>query len=136
MNINNKGATLTGLVITGAAIVTGLVILGMAGCPHYSVYQQSLEGEAELAKANYSKQVLVQEAQAKKDAASLLADAEVARAVGVAKANQIIGDSLKGNEVYLKYLWINSLENNNSKVIYVPTETNLPILEASRLSNK
>jgi hypothetical protein len=37
--------------------------------------RQRLEGEAELAKANYSKQVAVQEANAKKDSATLLAEA-------------------------------------------------------------
>ena len=68
-------------------------------------------------------------------AASKLADVEVARAKGVAQANQIIGDSLKDNEAYLRYLWITDLSSNNRSptVIYVPTEANLPILEATRL---
>jgi hypothetical protein len=78
--------------------------------------------------------VAVVEAQAKFDAASKLAEAEVARARGVAQANQIIGDSLKGNEAYLRYLWINNLDGKGDKqVIYVPTEAGLPILEAGRL---
>jgi hypothetical protein len=67
------------------------IFAGCWGAPQYGVYSQRLEGEAELAKANYSKQVAVQEANAKKDSASLLADAEVLRAEGVAKANKIIG---------------------------------------------
>lgn len=114
-------------------MILGVVFLGMWGYPNYSVYQQRLEGEAELAKANYSKQVAVQEAQAKMDAADLLAQAEVKRAAGVAKANQIIGESLKGNDAYLHYLWINNLENaKNGQVIYVPTEAGLPILEAGK----
>jgi len=51
----------------------------------------------------------------------------------VAKANKIIGDSLKDNESYLRYLWINGLsEKDNNTVIYVPTEANLPILEAGK----
>jgi hypothetical protein len=45
-----------------------------------------------------------------------------------------IGDSLKGNEAYLRYLWINNSDGNGDKqVIYVPTEAGLPILEAGRL---
>ena len=72
------------------------------------------------------------EAKAKQDSARELAAAEVERAKGVAQANKIIGDSLQGNEDYLRYLWIQSLENGKSEVIYVPTEANLPILEASR----
>jgi|SRR5882672_1638619 len=122
-----------------ASIVFLIVFIGfgaMWGCPQYAVYNQRLQGEAELAKANYSKQVAVQEAIAKKDAASMLAEAEVARAQGVAKANQIIGDSLRGNEAYLRYLFIQALENKQGEVIYVPTEANLPILEAGRLKAK
>lgn len=113
-------------------VILGVVTLGMWGCPNYAVYQQRLEGEAELAKANYSKQVAVQEAQAKMGAAEMLAKAEVSRAIGVAQANKIIGDSLKGNESYLRYLWIQNLENGKNQVIYVPTEAGLPILEAGK----
>lgn len=117
------------------AIFTGFLVIGggvggcMYGMPMYNVYHQKMEGEAELAKANFSKQVMVQEAQAKMDAATMLANAEVERAKGVAKANQIIGDSLKNNEDYLRYLFVNNLEHTQNQVIYIPTEANLPILE-------
>jgi regulator of protease activity HflC (stomatin/prohibitin superfamily) len=125
-----------GWVFGGIVLVLGCVFAGCWGYPQYGVYSQRLEGEAELAKANYSKQVAVQEANAKKDSASLLAEAEVARAEGVAKANKIIGDSLKGNEGYLRYLWISEMKETKDQVIYVPTETNLPILESTRLLQK
>lgn len=109
----------------------------LSGCdmyPPYKVYSQRMDGEAELAKANYSKQVQIQDALAKKESAEALADAEVIRAEGVAKANAIIGQSLKDNEAYLRYLWINNMASEQNKtVVYVPTETNLPVLEASRL---
>lgn len=121
------------LTAIGILIIGGLVTLGMVGCPKYEVYKQRLQGEALLAHAASSKEVAVAEAKAKMESASLLADAEVARARGVAKANEIIGESLKNNEAYLKYLWISGLESNNPTIIYVPTESNLPILEASRL---
>ncbi len=114
-----------------------LIILFMtSGCtywPPYNVWQQKLEGEAEFAKANYSKQVAVQEAIAKEEAAVHLADAEIARAKGVAKANEIIGHSLKDNEEYLRWLYIEGLkERTGIETIYVPTEAGLPILEANR----
>jgi hypothetical protein len=56
----------------------------------------------------------------------------------VAEANKIIGEGLRGHEEYLRYLWIMALEHvaaapNGSTVVYVPTEANLPIMEASRL---
>ncbi|AOJ66447.1 hypothetical protein WK92_08520 [Burkholderia ubonensis] len=124
-----KKIALVAMVAISAAALTGCDMY-----PPYRVYSQKMEGEAELAKADYSKQVLVREAEAKKQAAQAYADAEVTRARGVAKANQIIGDSLKSNEAYLRYLWINNLASAEGKgqVIYVPTEANLPILEAGR----
>jgi hypothetical protein len=55
----------------------------------------------------------------------------------VAQANKIIGDSLKDNEAYLRYLWIQNLENSKDRtIVYVPTEANLPILEAGRLQQE
>jgi len=119
--------------LAGVAVITLGVGSCMYGMPMYNVYHQKMEGEAELAKANFSKQVMVQEAQAKMDSATMLANAEVERAKGVAKANQIIGDSLKNNEDYLRYLFVNNLEHTQNQVIYVPTEANLPILESRRL---
>ena len=93
-------------------------------------------GKAELAQAEQNRQIAVKEAQAKLDSSKLLAQAEVERASGVAQANKIIGESLKQNEDYLRYLFINGLfenPNQNREIIYIPTETGLPILEANRL---
>lgn len=114
------------------AAILAVALLGGAlyGCPQYTVYQQRLQGEAELARADFNRQIAVREAQAKFDAAAMLAKAEVERAKGVAAANKIIGDSLKGNEAYLRYLWIDKLDMTKTPVIYVPTEAGLPILEA------
>ena len=44
-----------------------------------------------------------------------LAQAEIERAKGVAEANRIIGDSLKGNESYLRYLWISGLKDGRDE---------------------
>ena len=74
----------------------------------------------------------VLEAEAVRDAASALAAAEVERARGVAQANAIIGDSLKGNEAYLRYLFIEAFRTTPNQTIYIPTEAGLPILEATR----
>ena len=131
--MDNEARSFSGWALFGLLFIFGIVAFGMWGCPQYNVYSQRMSGEAELANANYSKQVAVQEAQAKMDAATLLAQAEVERAKGVAQANKIIGDSLKDNEAYLRYLFVNNLENTKDQIIYVPTEGNLPVLEASRL---
>ena len=124
-----------GWSITAVLLFIGLIILGMWGCPNYRVYQQNLEGEAELARATQNRQIKIQEAQAIKESAKDLAEAEVTRAGGVAKANEIIGQSLKNNEAYLRYLWIDKLDQDAGTIIYIPTEAGMPILEASRIPN-
>jgi regulator of protease activity HflC (stomatin/prohibitin superfamily) len=101
--------------------------------PHINVWQQGMEGQAQLAHAEYDRQIATCEAYAKKESAKALAEAEIIRAQGVAEANKIIGDSLNDNESYLRYLWVQGLQTNNMQVVYVPTEANLPIMESLRL---
>lgn len=119
-------------------VIGGFLATCVGGCffgePHYRVWQQRMEGEAMLAKSESSKQVMVQDAKAKDEAAEFQAKAEVTMAEGVAKANKIIGESLKNNPEYLRYMYIRNLEKGNHDVIYIPTEGGMPILEAGRLS--
>lgn len=119
--------------VAGLLVMSGLLGLAMWGCPKYNVWQQGLAGQAELARAQQNRQIKIQEALALEESAKLLAKAEVERAKGVAEANRIIGQSLHDNEAYLRYLWIHGLEGTKNQVIYVPTEANLPILEAGRM---
>lgn len=119
--------------------------IGAAGCgvavvlvfaaivyPIYNVWSSEQSGRAELRKAEQNRQIAIEEAKAKMESAKMLSEAEIVRARGVAEANKIIGDSLKGNEAYLRYLWIDGLNRNNQNVIYVPTEAGLPVLEAGK----
>ncbi len=117
------------------AVFSLLIALILGFGPIYTVWAQRLAGEAELAKAESNRQIRVLEAKAEQEAAKSLAEAEVIRAEGVSKANKIIGDSLQNNEGYLRYLWIQGLQSNHMQVVYVPTEANLPILEATRMNN-
>ena len=120
----------------GIAVVIVLLVGGIGGCcwvqPQYNVWQQEKEGQAAYAKAESTRKITVLEAQAKLDSAKMLADAEVARAKGVAQANEIIGNSLQHNELYLHYLWIQNLHDGKNDVIYVPTEAGIPIMEAGK----
>ena len=127
-----------GSVIFAICLMVVLTIGGgMVGCPIYNVWSAQKAGEAQLAQAQQNRNIAIAQSKAKAEAAQYEADAEVTRAKGVASANKIIGDSLKENEAYLRYLWINGLENGqNRTVVYVPTEANLPILEAKRLPDK
>lgn len=110
-------------------------IICFSGCslwPPYTVWEQEKEGEAELAKADSTRKIAVLEAQAILDSSSLKAKAEIERAKGVAEANKIIGDSLKNNESYLRYLWVTNMTNTSKETVYIPTEANIPILEAGK----
>ena len=120
------------VVIGVVAVVLVFGCVAMFGLPVYSVWQQNKVGEAELARAEQNRQIAIQEAKAKEESAKSLANAEVIRAEGVAKANQIIGDSLKNNDAYIHYLWIEAIRESKSDVIYIPTEAGIPITESSR----
>jgi aminopeptidase-like protein len=114
-----------------------IVLIGIAmwGMPKYKIYKLELSGKADLREAEWSRQIQIKEAEANLESEKLNAQAEVERAKGVAESNQIIGEGLKDNEEYLKYLWVKGLTDGSREVIYVPTEANLPILEATRNGN-
>jgi len=121
------------LIILGVSVFVILFVYFQFINPFVHIWSERMYGRAELARAESNRQIATCEAMAKKESSKALADAEVIRAEGVAKANKIIGDSLTNNEGYLRYLWIQGLQTNNMQVVYVPTEANLPIMEASRL---
>jgi len=96
---DGKAPVITRGAIVGIAVALVLTVsTGMVGCPVYAVWraQKAGAGEAELAQAD--RQIAVAQARAKAESAHFEADAEVTRATGVAKANEIIGKSLQGNE--------------------------------------
>jgi regulator of protease activity HflC (stomatin/prohibitin superfamily) len=131
---------MTSIIVFGSLICLILLICILFGFGYiernYQVWASGMRGKAQLQQAEWNRQIIVREAEARKDSAIYLAQAEIERAKGVAQANKIIGDSLKGNEDYLRYLWIDHLQNEKNQVIYVPTEANLPILESQRLKGK
>ena len=127
---NRMENTVASLIIV--IIVISIIMGAMWGIPTYRVWQKELAGKATLREAGWDRQVAVEEAKAKLESSKHLADAEIARAWGVAEANKIIGESLKDNDAYLRYLWIQGLQDGSSEVIYIPTEAQLPILEATR----
>lgn len=103
-----------GGIIAGVAVIVALMVL----IPKWNVWRAQKEGEAELARAEQNREVAVREALAKRDAAKMLA--EVERAKGVAQANAIVADSLKGHDEYLRYLWIDKLAEGEIEPEYVP----------------
>jgi len=81
--------------------------------------QQKLKTEQEALQKQFELQ------KAEKDA-----EIAVAKAKGVAESNKIIAGSISDN--YLRYLWIEGLQTSEKQIVYIPTEANLPIMEAGR----
>ncbi len=123
-------------VIWAIILVAGLLIVpfSMWAYPQYRLYSQRLAGEAALAEAQSSRKIAILEAEARRESAVALAEAEVLRARGAADANRILQNSLGGPEGYLRYLQIQALQESKATLIYVPTETGLPVTEARRLN--
>ncbi len=138
-NYEMSSREVLGWIVAMCILLVVVIGGGMWGCPKYNVWEQGLAGQAELKRAEQNRQIKIQEAKAVEESAGYLKAAEVTRAEGVAAANKIIGQSLHENEDYLLYLWIHNLaeaQKNGAEVIYVPTEANLPILEATRRGAK
>lgn len=150
----NQQAAAFGLLATLALVAILLVILALWAWPKYRVYKLELDGIAALKEAEWSKQILIEEAKAKEQASLMQAKAKVTlaeaegraqvvrakaegqadieRAKAAAEANRIIGESLKNNEQYLRYVWIKGLQDGKGERIYIPTEAGMPILEAGK----
>ena len=126
--INYKHILLTVIVILAFVLVL------MFGMPVYRVWQQEMRGRAQFAEAEQNRRIKIEEAKANLEAEKLNAQAEVERAKGAAEAIKIENGTL--TDRYIQYLWVRNQNNLNDKtVIYIPTETNLPILEAGRIIN-
>ena len=111
-------------------LVTVLAIL-MFGVPHYRIWSAEQRGKAEFVEAEQNRKIKIEEAKANLEAEKLNAQAEVERAKGAAEAIKIENGSI--TPAYIQYLWVRQQNNLNDKtVVYIPTETNLPLLEATR----
>ena len=108
--------------------------IGMAFIrPWYNVWSQEMEGKAEFAKAEQNRKIKIEEARANLEAEKLNAQAEIERAKGAAEAIKIENGSI--TPTYIQYLWVRQQSDLSDKtVIYIPTETDLPILESTRMN--
>ena len=117
--------------IIAIVVILAFIGVGMFGMPVYRVWAQDMKGKAELAEAEQNRRIKVEEARANLEAEKLNAKAEIERAKGAAEAIKIENGTL--TQTYIQYLWVRNQNNLNEKtVIYIPTEANLPILEAGR----
>ncbi len=117
--------------IVTSVIVLVLLIVGFTiGVPYYNVWQQEMSGKAEFAKAEQNRKIKIEEAKANLEAEKLNAQAEIERAKGAAEAIKIENNSI--TPTYIQYLWVRQQNTNANKIIYIPTEAGLPILEAGK----
>lgn len=133
MSYNNQitAKQIWALIGTIAAILLFIGAIAVI-IPWYNVWSQEMEGKAEFAKAEQNRKIKIEEAKANLEAEKLNAQAEVERAKGAAEAISIENGSI--TPTYIQYLWVRQQADlGNKTVIYVPTETNLPILEANRM---
>ncbi len=100
----------------------------MAVLPRYRVWSQEMRGKAALAEAEQNRKIQIEEARANLEAQKLNSQAEIERARGMAKSIEIENGKL--TEKYIQYLWVRNIDKMNGEKIYIPTEANLPLLEA------
>jgi hypothetical protein len=130
-DFDKKKALKYGGIAIGTIIlfVATLSTISLFVQPVYNVWRQEMLGKAELAKAEQNRRIKIEEAKADLEAERLNAEAEVVRARGAADAIKIENGSL--TPTYIQYLWVRQQSNLNEKtVVYIPTEANLPLLEA------
>ena len=123
------------LIVTALFLIVGGVGSCMYIAPKYNVWKQEMDGKAEFAKAEQNRKIKIEEAKANLEAEKLNAQAEIERAKGAAEAIRIENGSI--TPAYIQYLWVRQQNaNTNNKIIYIPTEAGLPVLEAGRVANK
>jgi len=116
----------TSQLVTALGISLVAIAGLMFGLPVYRVWQQEMAGKAKLAEASQSRQVLIEQARAEKEAAVLQAE-----------AIKIMGEAAQKYPEYRKQEFIGAFgealkQGKINQIIYVPTEGNIPVLEASR----
>lgn len=122
---NNFTGFLLGTMLAWA--VLGFILLTLLWRPLVGAWSQEREGLANLRQAEQERRILVEQAQAEKDAAAARAEA-----IG------IVGQAAKEFPEYREQEFIGAFAEaltscEGVQVIYVPTEGNIPVLEATRL---
>lgn len=109
-----------------AAVSVLLVVAIMAVYPVYRVWSADMSGRAKLAESENSRKVLIEQARAEQEAASM-------RAGAIA----IVGEAAKKYPEYRQQEFLGAFaealkEGKINQIMYVPTEASIPITEAGR----
>lgn len=122
MKRNGQGEFSTVLLLALGGIV--VIAFLMWALPTWNVWRQGLAGEGLLKRAEQEKRIQIEQAKAEVESAKMRAEA-----IG------IVGAATKAHPEYRLQEFIGAFAdamNNGSieKIIYVPTEANIPIIEA------
>ena len=112
------------------ALIIAFIFAIAIGYRYYGVWSAEMKGKARLMEASQSKQIMIESAKAEVEASKLRAE-----------AIEIIGKKAKEYPEYRMQEFIGAfgeaLNNGNiNTIIYVPTEANIPVMEAGRLTKK
>lgn len=120
---------------TFVVVIVVIIAWSLIGYPKWRVWSAHQSGLADLAQAKNEQQIQIAEALGRRDAATLNKEAAIIEAEAVAIQIEKIGIQLTSHDLYLRWQWIEMMKHHSDRsTIYVPTEANLPILEAARLN--
>lgn len=111
---------------------SSIILIGIVGTallwgmPQWNVWRSGLSGEAELQRAEQTKKIMIETARAEKESALLRAEAIT-----------IMGQAAKDFPEYRNQEFIQAFgealrEGRINQIIYVPTEANIPVMEAGK----
>lgn len=126
MNKFEKGSADNILIGLIAVFVIAIILIFLFAWPQYKVWQQGMVGQAQLSKAQQSKQIAIETAKAELESAKLRAE-----------AIKVMGKAAQEFPEYRQQEFIGAFgealrEGNISQIVYVPTEANIPVLEAGK----
>ncbi len=126
--MNLSRSTKTGLFVGGGVFASIMLVVAiMVAFPLYNVWQQGQKGKAALKRAGQERQILVLQATAERDAAVIRAEAITTIGAVAQKYPEYR---------YQEFLasFAQALESGNiEQIVYVPTEAQIPIMEAGRV---
>ena len=120
-----------------ASLILGVIILMLLWTPVVGPWSQARRGLADLREAEQIRLILVEQASAQKQVAILQAEGEKDAAALRAEAISIVGEAAQKFPEYRTQEFIgafaDALRNGDIKqIVYVPTEANIPIMEAGK----
>ena len=114
-----------------AILIAGVILLGgistiVWGWNTAKVYSAEMSGKAQFAEAEQNRKILIEQARSEKEAAKLQAE-----------AIKIMGEAAQQYPEYRQQEFISAFgqalrDGTVNQIIYVPTEANIPVLEAGK----